>query len=106
MRGSYDDVLEDVSEMLAAAVLDREEAIDVLDVDAGVRVLLRAVGLRTTQRLVDATTTSVLEEVAARGFIVNRGATVAVDCLYGRLEVSSPYRLRRQDRQTARQRGG
>ncbi len=71
MRGSYDDVLEEVSKMLAGVVVDGEEAIDVLDVDADVRVLLRAVGLRTTQRLVDATTTSVLEEAAARGFIVN-----------------------------------
>ncbi len=102
MRGSYDDVLEEVSKMLAAVVVDGEEAIDVLNVDADVRVLLRAVGLRTTQRLVDATTNSVLEEAAGRGFIVNRGATVAVDCLYGGLEVSSPYMLRRQDRETAR----
>ena len=101
MTGVYDDVLEKVSALLAAAVREREDAIDVLDVDADVHALLRGVGLRTTQAVVDAETTRVLEEAAARGFIVNRSAQIAIGCLYGELTVCSPY-LRRSRGDTAR----
>ena len=91
MKGSYDDVVKAVSEKLAAAVLERESRVDVLDADAGVRGLLRRVGLETTKRLVASETTRVLSEAAARGFTINRSAHVDVDCLYGRLLISSPY---------------
>lgn len=95
-------MLDEVSTLLAAAVLEREGEVDLLGVDADVRELLRDVGLRTTQRVVTAETASVLEAAAARGFIVNRAAVVRVDCLYGALDVSSPYLLRREDSETAR----
>ena len=91
MTGVYDDVIERVSAMLADAVREREEQIDILDIDADVRGILRGVGLRTSQRVVDAEVASVLEEAAGRGFTVNRSAQISVGCLYGELTVPSPY---------------
>lgn len=91
MQGVYDDIVETVSTMLAETIMEREAEVAILDVDAGVRVLLRQVGLSTTQHLVDRATTKAIDEAKARGFTINRSAQVRVDCLYGELEVSSPY---------------
>lgn len=101
MTGVYDDVIEAVSVMLAEAMREREEHIDVLGVDSDVRGLLRDIGLRTSQRVVDTETAAVLEEAAGRGYIVNRSAQISVTCLYGELAVSSPY-LRKGKGETTR----
>ena len=101
MTGVYDDVIERASQLLAEAVLEREDNLQVLDVDGHLRELLRAVGLQATQRVVDSETTRVLKEAAEDGFVVNRSAVVTVGSLYGELRVSSPY-LRRATGDTAR----
>lgn len=101
MTGVYDDLVEKVSAMLAEAVREREESIDVLGADACLRGLLRAIGLRTTQDLVHGEVTRALQRAAALGYTVNQASEIRVGCLYGELRVPSPH-LRRSVGDTAR----
>jgi len=101
MTGVYDDVVEQVSAIVAEALLAREATLEALDVDAGVRGLLRGIGLDVTQRVVDRLASRVIETASASGYTMNQHAEIRVGCLYGELRVSSPY-LRRCLGDTAR----
>ena len=98
MAGVYDDVLEGVAQQLADVMWSREglRANDALDVDGAVRRVIFQLGLLVCSLLYSRLARDAVEAAKSRGLTINRSREILVTCLFGVVQVCSPYLRNRQ----------
>jgi len=104
MRESYADAITDASDVLIQVILANEEDMPgrIRLLDGLIRDLLREIGRLAFAALVLDAVGQVTTEAKAPGMTPHRSRVVRFYCLFGPIEVASPYLYNRHTRQSAR----
>jgi hypothetical protein len=100
----YSQEIAQASLLFSQALLAREQGLkeQALSLDGKVRRLLQQLGLAITTQLYRALAAQVTAEAAAQGLPVERRTSIPFTCVFGTLEVESPYLYHPPTRRAAR----